>query len=77
LLKTGLIGLIALGGYLFFLARRVIRQFPQRAMITCAALPSLILGLTLYPSFKMLCFGAILALLSVPKVNPESIHDPV
>lgn len=71
LLKTGFLGLVTLGGTLIFLFDRIIRQWPLRPVVTCAALPSVILGITLYPSFKMLCFGAILALLAITK-NPES-----
>jgi hypothetical protein len=71
LFKTGLIGFVATASYGLWLARRIIRQFPQRAALSCAALPSLILGFTLYPSFKMLCFGAIIALLATGQENHE------
>jgi hypothetical protein len=67
LFKTGLIGFMATLAYGVWLARRIVLQFPQRAALSCAALPSLILGFTLYPSFKMLCFGAIIALLANPQ----------
>lgn len=72
LFKAGIIGLFALAGYAGFIGKRIIRQLPQRPLITCAALPSLILGFAIYPSFKMLCFGAIIALLTVIKINPEN-----
>ena len=64
LMKTGLVGLIATVAYGIWLARRIVKQFPQQAALTCAVLPSLILGFTLYPSFKMLCFGAMIALVA-------------
>jgi hypothetical protein len=71
LFKTGLIGFAATFSYGAWLVWRVILQFPQRAALSCAALPSLILGFTLYPSFKMLCFGAIIALLATGQEHHE------
>lgn len=77
LLKSGLIGLVALGGYAAFIGHRLVMRLPERPLVICAALPSLILGFTLYPSFKMLCFGVILTLLAISKQTSESNHDPV
>jgi hypothetical protein len=61
LLKGGIAGLGALIAYMATLLRNLRHTDP---LIVASAAPSLILGLTLYPSFKMLCFGALLALVA-------------
>ncbi len=71
LFKAGLVGLGALTLYLTLLFRRLRLASHHDPALTAAVLPSLLLGLTLYPSFKMLCFGAMLSLIwATARANP-------
>lgn len=74
LFKTGLIGLCATLGYAAWVIHRVIRHLPQRPALCAAGIPSLLLGFLLYPSFKMLCFGAMLALLTLKESHEQRPH---
>lgn len=75
LLKGGILCLAALILYLTFLGRRYATLWRAEPLVAAALFPSLFLGLTLYPSFKMLCFGAMLALVALRPLAQED-HDP-
>lgn len=64
LLKVGVVGLLAVLAYLGLLAGRVLSAQARRPVLLLAAVPSLLLGLFLHTSFKFLCFGLLLALLT-------------
>lgn len=66
LLKCGVLGLGALVVYGFWLLHNLVRRFTVNPMLVMAITPSLVLGFLVYPSFKMLCFGIMLALLAHP-----------
>jgi hypothetical protein len=81
LLKAGLLGLVAMMAYLGVLLQNFTRFFRTNPLICMAAMPPVFLGLTLYPSFKMLCFGAMLALIAPLKdaydcERPTSFYQP-
>ncbi len=76
LLKGGMIGLTALFAYLAFLARRYAQLWRDEPLVAAALFPTLFLGLTLYPSFKMLCFGAMLALIATPLQEQNDLQRP-
>jgi hypothetical protein len=71
LLKGGILALGAVMGYGLWLGKTMIKRFSNDPMVAAAMIPSFILGWTVYPSFKMLCFGAIMALLA----SPETVTD--
>ncbi|QJE72161.1 hypothetical protein HHL28_02730 [Aerophototrophica crusticola] len=64
LLKVGAVGLVLVLAYLGLLAGRILAAQARRPDLLLAAGPSLLLGLFLHTSFKFLCFGLLLALLT-------------
>ncbi len=63
LFKAGLIGLFIIGRYIFMLCSAMWRLFWTKTHLALALFPSFFLGITLYPTFKMLGFGLIVSVI--------------
>jgi hypothetical protein len=62
LLKTGLLGTMAMIAWLATLLPHLVRLVRENPPLACAALPPLAIGFALHTSFKYLCFGLLLSL---------------
>lgn len=65
-LKTGLIGVLCLSGYLFRLAAGLVRNLPAVPLLAAALAVPLAVDTLLYASYKSLDFGLILLLCAGP-----------
>lgn len=78
LLKTGLVGLVAMGGAFFLVMRRkamsTVVGDPDKLLILLSCLAPILIGVLFQPSYKMLSFALILTLLfmAIPDRKPES-----
>lgn len=64
LFKTGFIGVMLLGSYMLLLLARWGKLFIRDRTTAVAIIPPLLIGLFLHTSFKYLCFGLLLVMLS-------------